>query len=286
MQDSSRYQPVIIIGAPRSGTNMLRDVMCKLPGVGTWPCDEINYIWRHGNISANSDVFSQEYARPEVCAYIREQFDKRARTGNLSFVVEKTCANSLRVPFVRKIFPQAKFVFIYRNGIDVIASANLRWTAKLDIRYVLEKTRFVPTTDFPYYLFRFFRNRIYRLLSREGRLAFWGPQLEDMDELLSVNSLEQVCAIQWKRCVEYAEAGLVDADFIKIRYEDFVVNPEDQLDRICRTLGIPATSEELRVAISAVSKNSVGKGARQMGDESLEALSPLIEETLTRLGYE
>ena len=42
-------QPVVIIGAARSGTNMLRDVLVKLPGVGTWPCDEINYIWRHGN---------------------------------------------------------------------------------------------------------------------------------------------------------------------------------------------------------------------------------------------
>ena len=40
----------MIIGAARSGTNMLRDVLTSLDGVDTWPCDEINYIWRHGNI--------------------------------------------------------------------------------------------------------------------------------------------------------------------------------------------------------------------------------------------
>ena len=39
--------PVIIIGAGRSGTNMLRDLLAQLPQFSTWPCDEINYIWRH-----------------------------------------------------------------------------------------------------------------------------------------------------------------------------------------------------------------------------------------------
>ena len=45
----STDRDVVIIGAPRSGTNMLRDVLTSLPGFATWPCDEINLIWRHGN---------------------------------------------------------------------------------------------------------------------------------------------------------------------------------------------------------------------------------------------
>ena len=53
----SNHKPIIIIGAPRSGTNMLRDVLCNLDGVGSWPCDEINYIWRHGNVKNPSDEF-------------------------------------------------------------------------------------------------------------------------------------------------------------------------------------------------------------------------------------
>ena len=50
-------QDVIIIGAPRSGTNMLRDALTALPDCGTWPCDEINYVWRHGNVGFPSDEF-------------------------------------------------------------------------------------------------------------------------------------------------------------------------------------------------------------------------------------
>ena len=43
------YTTLIILGAPRSGTNSLRDSLTNIPGYYTWNCDEINYIWRYGN---------------------------------------------------------------------------------------------------------------------------------------------------------------------------------------------------------------------------------------------
>ena len=61
-------RPLVIIGAGRSGTNMLRDVLCRMPGLGTWPCDEINYIWRHGNRAHPDDEFPGGFARPKVQA--------------------------------------------------------------------------------------------------------------------------------------------------------------------------------------------------------------------------
>ena len=72
------YQPVIIIGAARSGTNMLRDVLTSLPGVGTWPCDEINYIWRHRNARNPLDEFQPEQATDPVRRFIRGEFDRIA----------------------------------------------------------------------------------------------------------------------------------------------------------------------------------------------------------------
>ena len=94
------FQPVIIIGAGRSGTNMLRDVLTQMPGVGTWPCDEINYIWRHGNTRFPTDEFGPQQATPAVKAYIQRIFVRFAEKHKLAYVVEKTCANSLRVGFV------------------------------------------------------------------------------------------------------------------------------------------------------------------------------------------
>ncbi len=59
-------------------------------------------------------------------------------------VVEKTCATSLRVEFVRAVLPDAKYVFITRDGLDAAASAMERWHAPLDLRYTAAKARFVP----------------------------------------------------------------------------------------------------------------------------------------------
>lgn len=279
-------RPVIIIGAPRSGTNMLRDVLCRVPGYGTWPCDEINYIWRHGNVRFPSDEFTADMARPEVGTYIRKAFAKQARHSNV--VVEKTCANSLRVPFVDAVIPDARYVFIVRDGLDVVSSAMKRWTAEMDIGYLARKARFVPKSDLPYYASRYLINRIYRLFSREKRLAFWGPQLNDMPELLQTYSLEQVCAIQWKRCVDHsteAFAGPLSDKVIAVRYEDFVADSSSELLRILDFLGDDADKRITDTATSEVRSSSLGKGRKELSKDIHEQIFPLIADTLTAHGY-
>jgi len=65
------HPPIIIVGAGRSGTNMLRDLLAQLPEFSTWPCDEINYIWRHGNRGFETDEFTREMADWKKPARIR-----------------------------------------------------------------------------------------------------------------------------------------------------------------------------------------------------------------------
>jgi hypothetical protein len=223
------FNPVIILGAPRSGTNMLRDVLCQFDGIATWPCDEINYIWRHGNVGYSSDEIPPEKVTPAVKRYIREQFSWVAKKYKAHTVIEKTCANSLRVPFVDKVLPEAKYIYIYRDGLDTTGSASLRWKAGLDIPYLLEKIRFVPVLDLPYYAVRYLFSHIYRFLTKERRLAFWGPSLQGMPAILENHDLLEVCALQWQRCVENAEAAFANIEpsrVTRVSYEDFVYNPQ------------------------------------------------------------
>lgn len=279
---------VIIIGAPRSGTNLLRDMLVALPGVGTWPCDEINYIWRHGNLRYPSDDFAPDMATPKVQAYIVEQFNKLATAYDLDTVIEKTCANSLRVGFVDKVLPEAKYVFIVRDGMDAVGSAMQRWTASLDIPYILQKAKYVPLTDLPYYALRYLFHRMYRLISREKRLALWGPSMDNIGELLERYSLKEVCALQWKACVDQAEhdfTGISPEKIIKIKYEEFVRDPVAEFARLAIFLNkdVPDTvNDYLR---NNVRSNSVGKGREALGESGIEKLRPLIASTLDRYDY-
>ena len=281
-------QKVIIIGAPRSGTNMLRNVLTRLPGMETWPCDEINYIWRHGNALYPSDEFPLKFARPEVVHYIRGQFDKFFHSSNCQYVVEKTCANSLRVDFVDAILPDAKYLFIYRDGLDVVSSAMKRWKAELDIPYLFAKIRFVPVPDLPFYGLHYLWNRMHRLLSRDKRLAYWGPRLTGMDPLLSQYDLSEICALQWQRCVESAQQSfdsMPAGKVVQVRYEDFVKDGPEELARICDFLGRSGSKELIKKALCGVSAQSVGKGHNELGAERLSRILPLIGKTLERYGY-
>ena len=279
---------IIIVGAPRSGTNMLRDVLTSFDGVCTWPCDEINYIWRHGNVRYPSDEIPAQRVTPAIKTYIQRQFDNIRGTYDANVVVEKTCANSLRVPFVDAVLPDAKYIFIYRDGIDATGSAKERWTAKLDIPYILEKVRFVPKTDLPYYGLRYFWARIYRLLSRDKRLAFWGPALDGMQSILQNHTLNEVCALQWQRCVDNAEKAFSDmpADkVVRVRYEEFVRQPVKELGRILEFMGKEVDPEKIAKAVEGVSPRSLGKGRKALGEQEVANLEALVGETLKRYDY-
>ena len=71
-QSSNDFLPVVIIGAPRSGTNILRDTLSSLNNVGTWDCDEIPYIWLYSNKKYSTDMLQPIHATPKVKKYIRK----------------------------------------------------------------------------------------------------------------------------------------------------------------------------------------------------------------------
>lgn len=281
-------ESVIIIGAPRSGTNMLRDVLTSFEGVASWPCDEINYIWRHGNVRYPSDEIPADNAFPAVSHYIRGRFKFIGRQTGADVLIEKTCANSLRVPFVDAVIPEAKYLFIYRDGIDATGSAKLRWTAKLDIPYILEKVRFVPKMDLPYYGLRYLWSRFYRFFSKEKRLAFWGPALDDMQEILQKHDLDEVCALQWQKCVEQSEnafSSMPEGKVLRIRYEDFVQAPKEELKRILDFMKREVSDESISNAVAGVSAKSLGKGRQSLGEAKVKQLEELVGDTLRRYDY-
>jgi hypothetical protein len=284
-------EAVVIIGAARSGTNMLRDLLTKVDGVATWDCDEINYIWRYGNSAHPSDELTPAQATERVRAYIRRAFARLARATGARMVVEKTCANSLRVDFVDRVLPEARYVFIVRDGRDVVASAMKRWQTPFNIRevkYGFKKVWYVPGRDLPYYIARYVRNFGYRLLGRQGRLAFWGPRAEGLETILGTGSLAQACAAQWVRSVERAERalGALPAGHVhRVSYEALVLRPADEVARLLDFLGLAVSEAARRELVRPVSAQTVGKWKHDLSVQEQAAIEPMLRPLLDRHGY-
>lgn len=289
---SQNYRPVVIIGAARSGTNLLRDLLTSLPGVATWPCDEINYIWRHGNARCDHDEFAPEMATPAVRRYVRKRFDQMARKSGAAILIEKTCANSMRVDFVHEVIPEARYLFLVRDGRDAILSADKRWKAKIEPGYLLAKAKYVPKSDLPYYAVRYASHRLHRLFSREKRLSTWGPRFRGMDAYTRRFGLDFTCAKQWAVSVERAAEAFEnmtsngDDIVLPLQYESLVSQPVEELRAVCEFLHFDIDEVTLQTVCKDVFGSSVGRWRSKMDLDRLETLAPVLDPVLTQFGYE
>jgi hypothetical protein len=291
MTDSElAFTPIVIIGAGRSGTNALRDMLTRLPEFETWKCDEINPIWRHGNLSWPNDEIPAANASPRVRRFIRGEF-KRIwhQTAHPDFIVEKTCANALRVPFVDAVLPEAKYLHIVRSGVDVVASARKRWQGNLELPslpYFAAKARYTPIADLPFYGWSFLRSRLGLMQGKTRHLSVWGPRFEGMTALEGM-SLEEICASQWAACVNCADNAFAQIDpgrVMTVRYEDFAVNPRALLAGILRFLSVEMSDSEMTEAVAPIRSTSVGKGKALLNDLP-ESVMDIIKAPLLAHGY-
>lgn len=285
------FTPIIIIGAGRSGTNMLRDALCKTPAFATWDCDEINPIWRHGNTKHPDDYFDEAQVSPEVTKYLRAKFvEQWNRLGKPQYLVEKTCANSLRVSFIAKIFPEAKFLYIVRDGADVTASASKRWKGEMELPslpYYWSKIRNTPLSDLPHYGWRFVSSRADIFLGKKQHMSFWGPQFPGLSELPDNTPLLELCARQWANCVGASDASFAQMDsntWMKVRYEDFVANPKLSMKSVLEFLQVDSSEAVLTESVSDISARSVGK-AKKLGDEFTGAVNAILSPALIKHSY-
>lgn len=277
-------KPVFIIGAPRSGTNLLRDLICEDERCITWPCDEINGIWKYGNVHLRDDEIKKYRATPQIKAFIRREFSRFWRsnaTVHTEFLIEKTCANSLRIDFLKEIFPEAKFIVIFRDGRDVFRSARRRWTGEFEFQflsYLIRKVRYTPSSVLLVMVISFIRARFRSFFSRQKPLKSWGPTISEFSD--SCYGLDDKIALQWCKCVERTAQMLEvlpEEEFITLRYEDLIMHTDSELARLFDFLGMRSVrsiesrgidiregsvSDDLPASVSSIVSTRVAKCQR------------------------
>lgn len=272
-----KYKPVFIIGAARSGTNILRNMINLSDDVVTWPCDEINYIWKHGNLMNKSkDRFTKKELNIKKKLYIQNQFHKLHKDTNSNFVLEKTVANSLRVDYIDGIFPKAKYISIFRDGRDVVESSIKRWQGKVSGSYLLKKLKYLPLVDSPYHItFQAF-NKIYKSIS--GNYYRWGPQHPEIDNDFKKNDLKFLATKQWVSQVKFAISDfqtIENKNILKLNYNNFVNNPIETMNMVYDFIGIKLNNDIKDKITKEVHRNSVNKKYIDLNEE----LELLIKKT-------
>ncbi|MFC7049269.1 sulfotransferase [Emcibacter nanhaiensis] len=280
---------IILVGAGRSGTTMMRKALAAHSDVATADF-ELNYLWCHGNVSLNHDMLDPDLHYTEQKGkYIREKLEENLRNTGKKKLIEKTVANVLRVSYVHKGLPEAKFIHIIRDGRGVTASAMKRWTTSYSGSYLFSKSRTIPITDLPVVAFRFFKNRIIGKLLSKGRARSWGPRWPGMEEDAKHMSLAALCAKQWKICVETGMeqcAKLPKSQFMEIRYEELVQNPVEKFTEIAKFLGISPDDPGFQDYIgSVITTTSLDKWKEELTDQDLEDFDKIAGPLLRRLGY-
>jgi len=130
-------RPIFILGSGRSGTTLLGKLLSMHQDVGflNEPKAMWHTIYPHEDVNGNYGRgkayyrLREEDATPSVKEAAYKIFGGYLLSTLSSRVVDKYPELVFRVPFVRSIFPDARFIFLVRNGWDTCISID-GWSKK------------------------------------------------------------------------------------------------------------------------------------------------------------
>jgi hypothetical protein len=271
--------PIFVIGCSRSGTTVTYETIAAAPGLRSFG-HEIPEFWDDLSGPRNngwaSEAASEDAARPEHRAAAQRYFFQRLGAGR---VLEKTCINVMRVPYLHRLFPGARFVYIHRDGRDNVASLIDGWL--YNGHFALTKTLGPLPCE---------------IRISGGAIRDWSfllpPGWRDYNEA----PLEEVCAFQWSatnRLALDALARLPSPQWIRVRYEDLFERPTELFRDIFARLELPfGEAVQQRCATLASRPTSIVQGApkrskwKERHAAEVERIVPRIAPLMAELGYE
>jgi hypothetical protein len=269
-------RPVFIIAAPRSGSTLLFETLAESHSICTIGRESHAIIegspeLRPGAPGVGSNRLERQHATPEVIRGLHEGFaaQRSAASGaagadvaRLRFL-EKTPKNALRIPFLDAAFPDAQFIFLWREPRGNLASIIEAWKAG---RWVT-----------------------YRGL--DGRDDPWSLLLPPGWREMRDRPLPEIAAFQWESANRIALDDLEKLErsrWTAVRYEDLVAQPRAVIERLAAFIGIGMDAGlERRLAAPLPPSRQTNTPAApdkwRRHEREIEALLPALRPTIDRL---
>lgn len=303
-------RPVIVLGAPRSGSTLLFSILSSHPEL--WSAyrepeaifaerlHPSRHGWDRGNALDRADLTG------ELCAELRRAYYDRShnvqallpawrtpiyRNARLERlrglfaewvvspllkpdrirIADKNPKHCFRVPFLAELFPDATFVFLLREPRANIASLMEGWNTPGAFE----------TYDVPVELdVRGFSGTKWNFLLPPGwRDVARGTRLVD------------VCAFQYRRANEAALASLAELDpasSVRVRFEDVVARPVATVRELCERLDLEYTGGLRRMAETLPPMNTTSEPAPdkwRAHAAELRSVMDAVSPVARRLGY-
>ncbi len=278
-------QPIVIIGSPRSGTSVLSRLFRRHPDLHL--INEPRLIWKRGN-DMRSDMLRPNHVTPAIKQSIREAFSKEMVQANKSRLLEKTPSNALRVGFVDQILDDAIYIHMIRDGLSSIMSIREYWQTSATgmrpaIRNVLwRRMREIKPSQVPYYAGELLRRVMGKWMPGKKK-SVWGPRLPGINQMVNDLDLLEVCAMQWRFCIESAtrDGRKLPHD----RYTECYLNELDQteLSRLLDFCKLPESPEVIAGFQEEFDVNKPSKRAKTFDAKEVDLVNEIIAPTVAWL---
>lgn len=280
-------QPIIVVGAGRSGMNFLGDAIAQHPLLAV--AHEPRLIWKSGN-DRMSDALRARHARPEIITDIRSRFASVVRKAGKERFIDVTPGNSVRLPFVDRVFPDAKFVHFIRDGVDnvlsmrrfygVVARSFRSNTPKLRDSFIARRAKELRIKQAPYMAMEAIRHLAPPWLLPVVGMPVVGVRLPAMSAMRAEMDLLDVCFMQWRSSVEWAcqfGRSLPPGRYMECRIETF---GEEELRRIYDFLGLDLAPQSLEFVRRHFEPGRIGPAMQDCFPEELARLRAMVEPTM------
>jgi hypothetical protein len=267
---------------------MVQNVLSVHPDIVKWY--EPRTLWLCADPKRSHDEFDEGDATEKVKKYIRKRFLRYQRQHSNRIVMEKTPTNIFKIRYVHEIFPEATFMYIVRNPFSFISSVELKWQRTASKKGIRRRLKCTPVTQWHHYARDLFMQQFNKRIRGHKYLIIWGPRYKGIDQDFKTHDMLSVIARQWAEGSRKAEEALSyisrsKGQVLRIKYEEFVEAPIQEMERICRYCGIDLTDDMVRSAKESVKADRQDKWKR-FDPRDLARVLPEISDEMARHGYE
>ena len=259
-------RPIFVIGCPRSGTTVVFDILRRAEGVASIG-QEGHVLWESFHHPREHDWRSNALGAEDVRSFERRYLAHAIRTlAGEGVFLDKTPRNSLRLPYLDALFPDARYVFVQRDGRAVVSSLIVAWRSRERPAYVLPEPFTIPGIP----------DRHWHFILPPGWRGLRGHSLED------------VCAHQYVTSVEAVwrfRDGLDPARAVDLRYEALLDDPAGESERVHQALGLPFRRADADRARRDVRGETGPPKWQTLTPAEIDRVMPAIAATLERTGY-